>query len=126
MAADEHRSVTYLINDALGRYIESRNVSTFRGDNLKSAVADLMVLTMRKLKEKAQNDESVEVEIGQVYAEACASAGSSVGIGSYDSTNPRLRNRVLQELFGRSYIRQGKNSGKVTVTYLGKNRPEFV
>ncbi|MGH9976489.1 MAG: hypothetical protein ACRD8Z_11725, partial [Nitrososphaeraceae archaeon] len=77
---------------------------------------------MKRLKQITMNDENVEVEIGSVYEEACRDAGSPGGIGSYDSTNQTLRNRVLQELFGREFIRCGTTDGKVTIAYTGKSR----
>lgn len=126
IAADRNVNVTDVLNDALRRYIDSYNISTFKGDKLRNAVADLMILTMRRLKLVTGNDETVEVDIKLVYEGACAEAGSLGGIGSYDSTNQTLRNRVIQELFGREFIKRGKADGMVTITYRGKISPEFV
>lgn len=126
IAADRNLNLTYILNEALNRYIESYNISTFRGDELRDAVAELMMLTMKRLRQVTRNDETVEVNIHSIYEEACSEAGSPGGIGSYDPTNQTLRNRVVQELFGRGFISQGKTKGTATITYMGKSRPEFV
>lgn len=41
IAADKNVSNTYVLNDALNRYIESHNISTFQGDKIRDDVAEL-------------------------------------------------------------------------------------
>lgn len=120
-AADNDITLTEIINRALRQYIYSKKVTTFEGDKLRNYVATLVILVMRKLREKTHNDETVNIKMHSLYEETCTNAGSPVGIGAYNPKDSELENRVFQELFGREYIKHGNSADEITITYLGKS-----
>ncbi len=72
------------------------------------------------------NDETVNVNKHTLYEKACATLGSPSGIGGYDPSNMNMKNRVLQELFGKNFIREGDTKNEIKITYNGKSSPGFI
>ncbi len=90
---------------------------------LDADVKELCIHVMKKLIERAQNDETKGINKNAVYQEACA---SSRGIGAFGSSNISLKNRVFEELFTRGHISQGNSSDEIKITDIGKNYPEYL
>jgi hypothetical protein len=90
---------------------------------LDADVKEFCIHVMKKLIEKTQKDENKTINKNDLYEETCA---ASKGIGSFDSSNVTLKNRVFQELFTRGHIKQGNSPEEIKITDIGKNYPEYL
>jgi hypothetical protein len=93
-----------------------------RSSVLDADVNKLCIRIMKKLKEKTQNDEGISVDGNTIFKEVRA---GSTGVDAFNSDNTVLIERVFQELLARGHIVQDSSSGKIKITAIGKEYPEY-
>jgi hypothetical protein len=93
-----------------------------RSSVLDADVNKICIRIMKKLKEKTQNDEGISVDGNTIFKEVHA---GSTGVDAFNSDNTVLIERVFQELLARGHIVQDSSSGKIKITAIGKEYPEY-
>jgi hypothetical protein len=93
-----------------------------RSSVLDAEVNQLCARIMKKLIEKTQKDEGITVDGNTIFKGVCA---GSTGIDAFNPDNTVLKERVFQELLARGHIVQDNDSGKIKITSIGKEYPEY-